>query len=265
MTGLFDATNWLTYFEDRMDTRRTLWFVRDVLDVDALRDNAVALAVGAGFQDFKKCEPFLSAFPSAFLALADADLVETLADALSEFASSVSVLKPAPGVFRDYKNIREVMEAGGQEAVDRLLVGAVERPAAGLLDLAAVERKRDQPSILTGIPELDRAIGGLYAGEVSVHTGKRGSGKSTMAGQFLIEALNQGFPVCAYSGELPSWRFKQWASLQAAGPDNVVERRDRYSDKIFYSVPTETQERIDAWWKGRFWLYDNRLANDEDR
>lgn len=248
-----------------MDTRRTLWFVRDVLDVDALRDNAVALAVGAGFQDFKKCEPFLSAFPSAFLALADADLVETLADALSEFASSVSVLKPAPGVFRDYKNIREVMEAGGQEAVDRLLVGAVERPAAGLLDLAAVERKRDQPSILTGIPELDRAIGGLYAGEVSVHTGKRGSGKSTMAGQFLIEALNQGFPVCAYSGELPSWRFKQWASLQAAGPDNVVERRDRYSDKIFYSVPTETQERIDAWWKGRFWLYDNRLANDEDR
>lgn len=50
-----------------------------------------------------------------FLALADADLVETLADALSEFTSSVSVLKPAPGVFRDYKNIRDVMEAGGRK------------------------------------------------------------------------------------------------------------------------------------------------------
>lgn len=140
----------------------------------------------------------------------------------------------------------------------------MERPAAGLLDLADVERQRDQPSILTGIPELDRTIGGLYAGELSVLTGKRGGGKSTLGGQFLIEALNQGFPVCAYSGELPAWRFKQWVSLQAAGPGNVVERRDRYSNKVFYSVPTKIQEQIDAWWRGRFWLYDNRLANDED-
>lgn len=62
MTGLFDATNWLAYFEDSMDTRRTLWFVRDVLDVDALRDNAVALAVGAGFQDFKSANHFCPHF-----------------------------------------------------------------------------------------------------------------------------------------------------------------------------------------------------------
>lgn len=247
-----------------MDTRRALWFVRDVFDVDVLKGNAVALAIGAGFQDFKTCEPFLSAFPSMFLALADGELADTVADALAEFCPSVPILMPAPGVFREYANVREALDAGGKEAVDRLMIGAVERPAAGLLDLAEVERKRDQPSILTGIPELDRSIGGLYAGEVSVLTGKRGGGKSTLAGQFLIEALNQGFPVCAYSGELPSWRFKQWASLQAAGPDNVVECRDRYSDKVFYSVPTEIQEQIDAWWRGRFWLYDNRLANDED-
>lgn len=201
-----------------------------------------------------------------FLALADADLVETLADALSEFASSVPALKPALGVFREYKNAREVLAAGGQEAVDRLLIGAVERPAAGLLDLADVERMSHEniPAVFSGIQELDRAIGGFSAGELSVWTGKRGGGKSTLLSQFLLDAVDQGFPVCAYSGELPAWRFKQWVSLQAAGPDNVVERQDRFSDWTFYSIPTEIQERIDTWWKGKFWLYDNKLVNDED-
>lgn len=263
---LFDVTRWLAYFPEKMDTRRALWFVRDVLDVDALKENAVSLAVGADFQDFKSCEPFLSAFPSVFLALADGELMDTVADALSEYAPTVPVLKPAPGAFRNYANVRAVLAAGGQRAVDHLMIGAVERPAAGLLDLAAVERQsqEEQPSVLSGIQELDRAIGGFYAGELSVWTGKRGGGKSTLLGQLLLEALNQGFPVCAYSGELPAWRFKQWISLQAAGPEHVVERQDRFSGKTFYSVPSVVQKQLDDWWRGRFLLYDNRLANDEN-
>lgn len=264
MQRLFDASQWFTYFPERMDTRRALWFVRDVLDVDAVRDNAAALAIGAGFQDFKTCEPFLSAFPSVFLALADGELVDTVADALAEFAPSVPVLKPAPGAFRDHANVREVLEAGGQRAVDHLMIGAIERPAAGLLDLALVERQENPPAVLSGVAELDRAIGGFAAGEFSVWTGKRGGGKSTLLGQLLLDAVDQGFPVCAYSGELPAWRFKQWTLLQAAGPEHVVERQDRFSGKVFYSVPAAVQKQIDDWWRGRFMLYDNRLANDED-
>lgn len=266
MRTLFDASQWLSYFPERMNAKRALWFVRDLLDVDALRDNAVSLAVGAEFEDFRDCEPFLSAFPAVFLALADAELADTVADALAEFAPSVPVLKPAPGAFRNHANVREVLAAGGQRAVDRLMIGAVERPAAGLLDLAEVERRgpENQLSVLSGICELDRAIGGFYPGELSVWTGKRGGGKSTLLGQLLLEALDQGFPVCAYSGELPSWRFKQWISLQAAGPEHVVERQDRYSGKTFYTVPPMVQKRLDEWWKGRFLLFDNRYPGDED-
>lgn len=263
---LFDASKWLAYSPEHMDTRRALWLVRDVFDEYALEDNTVALAEGADFQAFRSCEPFLSAFPSVFLALADKDLVDTVADALAEFAPSVPVLKPAPGAFRDHASVREVLDAGGQQAVERLLIGAVEQPAAGLLDLATVERQgpEDQPSVQSGIRDLDRAIGGFYAGELSVWTGKRGGGKSTLLGQLLLNALDQGFPVCAYSGELPAWRFKQWVTIQAAGPEHVVERQDRYSDKTFYSVPTAVQNRIDDWWRGRFMLFDNRRDNGED-
>lgn len=81
---------------------------------------------------------------------------------------------------------------------------------------------------------------------------------------YLVPFQPQDFPVCAYSGELPAWRFKQWISLQAAEPGNVVERQDRASGKTFYTVPPMIQRRPDEWWAGRFWLYDNRLANDED-
>lgn len=264
MATLCDASRCFTYFPERMDPRRALWFVRDILDVDAVRDNAVALASGAGFQDFKSCEPFLSAFPSVFLALADGELVDTVADALAEFAPSVPVLKPAPGAFRDHANVREVLSSGGQRAVDHLMIGAVERPAAGLLDLAAVERQENSPAVLSGVAELDRTIGGFAAGELSVWTGKRGGGKSTLLGQLLLNAVEQGFPVCAYSGELPAWRFKQWVSLQAAGLEHLVERKARFSGKTFYSVPAAIQKQIDDWWQGRFFLYDNRFAGDED-
>lgn len=260
-----DATNWLSYFPERMDTKRALWFVQDILDVDVLRDNAVALHSGAGYQNIKDCESFLSAFPSVFLALADSELVDIAEDAFAEFAPSVPILKPAPGVFRGHANILEVFTAGGQEAVDRLIIGAVERPAAGLLDLADVERQKEsQISVLSGIRDLDKAIGGFYPGELSVWTGKRGGGKSTLLGQLLLEALDQGFPVCAYSGELPAWRFKQWVSLQAAGPDHVIKRQDRFSEKIFYAVTPKIQDMLDDWWRGRFLLFDNRYQGEED-
>ena len=124
MLGLFDGSQWLVYFPEHMDTQRALWFVQDALDVNALRDNAVALAVGAGFQDFKTCEAFLSAFPAVFIALADREFVEVVSDALAEFVPSVPVLLPAEQAFRDHANIREVLAAGGREAVDRLLIGA---------------------------------------------------------------------------------------------------------------------------------------------
>ena len=69
MPTLCDVSNWLVYFPERMDTRWPLWFARDALDVDALQEagNAVALAVGASFEDFRRCEPFFAAFPSVFL------------------------------------------------------------------------------------------------------------------------------------------------------------------------------------------------------
>ena len=119
---------------------------------------------------------------------------------------------------------------------------------------------------MSGLKALDQSIGGFAPSELSVWTGKRGSGKSTLLSQLLLNAIDQGFPVCAYSGELSAWRFKQWAMLQAAGAGHIEPKRDPVSGKLYYYTPKEIADRIDGWWKGKFFLYDNRVAGagDED-
>lgn len=266
MQTLFDASPWLTYFPDKLDTRRSLWLVRDVLDVDAVQGNAVALAVGCAAEDLQHCEPFFSAFPSVFLALAESEIADTAADMLAEYVPSISVLTPKKGAFGSHKTVREVLAAGGEKAVNRLLMGAVERNASGLLDIADVERTDPLavPSVLSGIKALDKSIGGFAASELSVWTGKRGSGKSTLLGQLLLDAIDQGHNVCAYSGELSAWRFKQWTALQAAGRENVELTTDRFTGKSFYRVTDDSMKYIDDWWRQRFFLYDNKIASASD-
>ena len=71
------------------------------------------------------------------------------------------------------------------------------------------------------IPALDELIGGLAEGAMTVFTGKPGQGKSTLAGQLLLAAIEQGYSVCAYSGELTRERFQEWINLQAAGSEYI--------------------------------------------
>ena len=255
-----DASEVLLYFDDRLDTRRSLWFCRDVLDVDAVKDNAACLGIGVDdLSSLRSCEAFLRSFPSIFIAVPEEDVRATLVEALDEYVPGLRILLPREGAFGKHDRVRDILETGGQPAVDRLLSDAVERPMKGLLDLSEVEHMDPSaiPSVLSGIPALDNLIGGFYPGELSVWTGKRGGGKSTLLGQLLIEAVNQGQRVCAYSGELAAWRFREWIYLQAAGPNNIEAKTDPFSGREFYTVSPMVEKRLDEWFKGSFFLYDN--------
>ena len=81
--------------------------------------------------------------------------------------------------------------------------------------------------------------------------------KKRMGGQnAMIFGGNDRQPVCAYSGELPAWKFKYWASLQAAGPKNLQVRKDQLSGREIPHPTPFAQQMIDEWWRGRFLLYD---------
>ena len=114
------------------------------------------------------------------------------------------------------------------------------------------------PRIKTTVPALDEVIGGLADGAMTVFTGKPGNGKSTLAGQLLLNAIEQGHSVCAYSGELTKEKFQEWINLQAAGSEYIGLKYDPVRDIRVSYVPYAVQERLLDYYRDRFYLFDNQ-------
>ena len=167
--------------------------------------------------------------------------------------------------YRGQKDANDLLRACGPEAVRHAVQNAKPVPMRHIKRLADVKSVdlRTLPHIVTGLPPLDRVIGGLYFGQVALLTGKRGEGKSTLMGQLVAEALNQRYRVLAYSGELPDYHFRRWLDLQLAGPRHVVTRQNRFSDPC-YDLSPETVEKLGAWYHDRAFLYDNNALDEGD-
>ena len=160
-----------------------------------------------------------------------------------------------------YKDANELLFKEGPEAVRKAVENAQPVPLEGLIDLSTITPQDDSmlPKIKSNIKWLDKLIGGWILGELSIWTGKRGEGKSTFLGQVLLEALETGNSVCAYSGELTAQRFQNWIHLQAAGAENIQTKIDDYTGKEYQYISKSIHDKIREWYKGRFFLYDNSI------
>ena len=117
--------------------------------------------------------------------------------------------------------------------------------------------KVEESFIRTGITELDKKMRGLKKGTVSVMSGLRGSAKSTLLSQIGLNAINEGFKVGMFSGELTDRNVARWMMLQAAG-----KRYVEYGGfEGYYNVPKEIQDKIAEWMDGKFYLYNNEHGN----
>lgn len=164
------------------------------------------------------------------------------------------------------KDANETLFKDGKEKVLELFNSAKEVPVAGLLRLAEVENfdYSKVQRVSSGISLLDKAVGGFMMGQVSIWTGSNSSGKSTLLGQLLIESIEKGFNVCAFSGELPAPIFRYWIELQMAGPDNLLKRHDAIKQGDVPYISSIIQEQMRAWYYDKFFLYDNSTSNKAD-
>jgi twinkle protein len=137
-------------------------------------------------------------------------------------------------------------------------------PIKGVLNLAKIPfvDPTTVPRIFTRIPDLDNMIGGFGEGTLTILSGKRGQGKSTIGGTFLLNAIEQGVPVCMYSGELNATKVFEWICLQATESKYIEAKVDQRSGKVFGVVPREIQERIRAWIDNKLYLFDNAYVDD---
>lgn len=242
-----------------------LWWCENAEDIAAWPVNSVCLAGLGKWENVQYCKDWICGYRCVLAASPDRSFV----DKVRQHVPWLPILSPNPRAFGGYRSVAELAEACGTADLERrLMYGANIEPSGGLLNLADVKRRelRDIPRTLSGFPSLDRALGGFRDGELTVWTGKRGEGKSSVLGQILIESVDQGRKVCAYSGELDAARFKSWILTQAAGPDMLERRQDRQTGADFYSVPAPVTALIDEWWNRKFYLYDLGIssAHDED-
>ena len=254
------ATAYLTFTPRFMDPKQPqgLWFCNTVAEVSAIQINAVCLGGGCEWDDVVKTEPFLKFFPFVVIVTPNAIAREEMVKQLRPRLPAACIYVITDAGFRNCKTLDEFVSAYGSAHLLDILAGAEELPAYGILNLAQVARRdlRKVPRVLSRFPVLDRGIGGFFSGELSVWTGKRGVGKSTILGQLLLEAIDQGHTVCAYSGELPKEQFREWIYLQAAGPEHISYETDEATGKRLAMADPMTDRMISEWLDERFWLFD---------
>lgn len=232
-------------------------------DVLAIEINAACLPSGCNAsENLTRAAAFFEAFTHVLVVGADPLHRQVLAELLRRTVPFVEIYVSAQSVYRGCSSVQELRETHGLSALENLWEDANELPPYGLVEMSTVENVdiSRQPHVKSGIPLLDQMIGGLYDGEVSVWTGKRKEGKSTLIGLLVLAAIREGRRVCVYSGELPTWRYKAWLLSMAAGPENLVpEHTD--TDKPVWTPKPEVARQIDLWWEGKLFQFDNSTAD----
>lgn len=168
--------------------------------------------------------------------------------------------------YRDCKDANEILIKYGREAVRKAVENALELPVKQVKELSDVKRRdlNDIPKFKSGFRQLDAYIGGyFYGGQLVILTGKRGQGKSTVANEICVAALQQGKKIFAYSGELPEWQYKSWIDFQIAGPGYIVEQPNR-DGELRRFITNSNQDCIDDWYRRKFYIFDNNVVDDDE-
>lgn len=119
----------------------------------------------------------------------------------------------------------------------------------------------DHEFVKSGIEVIDQRMMGFEKSCVSVISGLRGCGKSTLIGQIILNAVQARHTVVCYSGELNNKKYLNWLMRQAAGKTNI-EVSTKYQGG--YGVSDKNQKKIAAWMGDNFWLYNNKYGNRFD-
>ena len=165
---------------------------------------------------------------------------------------------------RSCKDANEILLCYGPEGLKSLVDACEPAPIKGVLEVATIRRKAETFISTTRIPQLDEMLNGFIEGGVTILSGKRASGKSTIGSTFILNAIDQGVPCAAYSGELSPSRFLEWILLPATESKYVGYVTDPKTNKHIATVSEDIENRIREWLKGKLYLFDDSETFDED-
>ena len=122
----------------------------------------------------------------------------------------------------------------------------------------AKPRDRSQiVSVRTGIPQVDKMIIGLNKKEISVFSGFRAAGKSTILTQIALQVANEGKRVALFSGELNESRVFEWTYLLCAG--RTYTYPTQYEN--YYKITPSAIPLMQEWLRQKMFVYNNNYGN----
>ena len=114
-------------------------------------------------------------------------------------------------------------------------------------------------SIPSGIIQYDKECCGFDKPSLNIWSGNNGSAKSTLLNQIAINAVNNGFKVAIYSGELRGKKMKRWLILQAAGKQ--YNKKSNYNSYDYYT-PNNIKDNIVEWFQGKLYNYNTKYSHN---
>lgn len=254
---------------DQCDAEMPLIIVEGEMDALALDEagipNAVSLPNGCkSLECVNTCWDWLQKFQSYYIWTdADEGGIQCQNELISRLGKAKCMVVTPPD--EKCKDANDVLYLHGQDGIAECLSNAQAIPLnelKNLADLPEYDPGSDivVPSSIMGVNNVMN--GGYRMGEVSVWTGINSSGKSTMLGQEMLNAIDNGYNVCAYSGELRDHIFRYWIDLQAAGSDYITQDPGK-NGRIITKVAAGMTKHIRDWYRDRFWLYDSRAVTQD--
>lgn len=230
-------------------------------------ENAVSVPTGAkGFTWVPYCYDWVSKFQE-IIVFGDHEKGEItlLSDMAKRFPCVIKHVRETD--YQGCKDANELLQKCGVDAVRKAIDQAVVNPIKRVLPLSDVENVNiyELPKLKTGISELDKSLyGGIPFGMVCLIAGKRGDGKSTFGSQVMANAIDQGYVVFTYSGELPNYLYKSWFDFQLAGRHHIVENRT-VDGTVNRFITKTNQTLINSWYREKAYIYDNRIVESDEK
>ena len=229
-------------------------------------ENAVSVPTGAkGFTWIPYCWDWMQQF-DIIIVFGDHEKGHiTLLDEIKQRFPKKHVKHVREEDYKDCKDANDLLRKYGESHIRTCIQNAIDMPVKQIRDLSDVESVNiyDLKKLPTGIYELDRLLkGGLPYSGVTLIAGKPGEGKSSFASQILANALNLGHKCFAYSGELPNYLFKAWLDYQIAGKNHIISTKTKFGDDKYF-ISNGNIEYINSWYKGRMFIYDDGMLDDE--
>ena len=153
------------------------------------------------------------------------------------------------------KDANEVLYFKGKDRVLQYINKPLEIPVENVSDLSKAEDFdiEHAEGLYTGIKELDDQIYKLTFGTLNIITGKSGEGKSVFVNQVAIcQAVQQGYDVFVFSGELPAPILRNWVETNMIGREYITMKDGHV--RVFNP---EQRKLMQNWYSGKVLVYDD--------